>query len=194
MQPTVAIVAGPNGAGKSTLAPLLLRDVLGLTTYVNADLVALGLSGFAPESAGLAAGRIVLDRLHALARERRSFAFETTLATRSFAPWLGELAGSGYQAALLFLWLPTVEQALARVAARVRLGGHDVPAETVRRRHTRGLQNFFRLYAPLATTWRFYDTTGPTPRAIAAGSGTRTDSVYDPGTWRSLEEQHGRTP
>jgi predicted ABC-type ATPase len=190
-QPTVAIIAGPNGAGKSTSAPTLLRDVLGLTEYVNADVVALGLSGFDPGAAGLAAGRIVLDRLRTLATERRSFAFETTLASRSFAPWLGDLSTIGYHVAVVFLWLPMVDVAIARVGARVALGGHDVPEGTIRRRYARGLSNFFALYAPLATDWRFYDGSGPSLRLIAAGGVTMPERVDDPAVWSRLRSEHG---
>lgn len=192
--PTVGIVAGPNGAGKSTLAPTLLRDTLGLVDYVNADVIALGLSGFDPDAAGLAAGRIVLERLKALATRRGSFAFETTLATRSFAPWLAELGQSGYEVALLFLWLPRVELALARVRSRVALGGHDVPEETVRRRYARGLTNFFELYAPIATSWRFYDSSAPTPRLVAAGSRGTSTRLEDPTLWGKLRSEHDHAP
>lgn len=190
-QPTVAIIAGPNGAGKSTAAPALLRDTFGLLEYVNADTVALGLSGFDPDAAGLAAGRIVLERLRELGHARRSFAFETTLATRSFAPWLRELASTGYHVALTFLWLPSPELAIARVAARVRLGGHDVPEATIRRRYARGLANFFELYAPIATRWRLYASGEPTRPLIAAGRGTLVSAVGDAERWDRLKVEHG---
>lgn len=165
--------------------------MLGLTEYVNADVVALGLSGFDPGAAGLAAGRIVLDRLRTLATERRSFAFETTLASRSFAPWLRELSATRYHVAVVFLWLPTVEVAIARVRARVALGGHDVPEGTIRRRYVRGLSNFFGLYAPLASDWRFYDGSGPSLRLIAAGGATMQERVHDPQVWSKLRSEHG---
>lgn len=187
----VAIVAGPNGAGKSTTAPPLLRDTLGLLDFVNADTVALGLSGFDPDGAGPAAGRIVLERLRELGRARRSFAFETTLATRSFAPWLRELASTGYHVALMFLWLASPEVAIARVAARVRLGGHDVPEATVRRRYARGLGNFFQLYAPIASTWRIYDSSTPARPLIAAGEGTVVSTVGAPARWDRMKVEHG---
>jgi len=192
-RPIVAVVAGPNGAGKSTLAPALLRDMLGLTDYVNADVVALGLSGFDPDAAGLAAGRIVLARLRALGASGRSFAFETTLATRSFAPWLRELGASGYEVVVLLLWLPSPELAASRVAQRVALGGHDVPLPTIRRRYTRGLGNFFRLYRPLAHRWVLWDSSEARPRRIAAGSRRRVEHVDDPRLWRRLVETHDET-
>jgi predicted ABC-type ATPase len=129
--PDVVVLAGPNGAGKSTSAPSILRDALGVDEFVNADDIARGLSDFEPERAAMAAGRIMLARLRELAQQRRSLAFETTLASRSFAPWLAELVRTGYQFHLVFLWLPSPDMAVARGAARVREGGHDVPEETI---------------------------------------------------------------
>src|SRR5690606_30613369 len=126
-QPSVVVLAGPNGAGKTTASPFVIRDTLGINEFVNADHIAQGLSGFAPETSAFAAGRIMLERLHELGRLRRTFAFETTLATRSFAPWLEVLRGSGYDFGLVFLALRTPEQAIQRVRLRVSDGGHDVP-------------------------------------------------------------------
>ena len=183
--PQVVALAGPNGAGKTTLAPFLLRDALGLTEYVNADVIAAGLSAFRPEGAAVEAGRIMLERLRALADARRSFAFETTLATRSYAPWIGRLKRRGYNFHLVFLWLRSPELALLRVEGRVRMGGHGVPEHIIRRRYVKGVANFFRLYRPLADSWAVYDNSvsGNTPR-IASGRGERTAQVTDPELWR----------
>jgi predicted ABC-type ATPase len=146
VSPDVVMLAGPNGAGKSTAAPALLRDILSVNEFVNADVIAQGLSAFEPERAAPAAGRIMLARLRELARQRESFAFETTLASRSFAPWIAGLKSEGgYKFRLVFLWLPSPEAAVARVAERVRAGGHDVPEATIRRRYAAGLKNFFTL-------------------------------------------------
>ena len=125
--PTIVVIAGPNGAGKSTTAPVLLNEMLGLREFVNADVIAQGLSAFAPENVALQAGRLMLARLRQLAEARKNFAFETTLASRSFAPWLREQRAAGYALYLLFLYLPSPEFAVRRVAERVKLGGHDVP-------------------------------------------------------------------
>jgi len=116
--PKIIIIAGPNGAGKSTLAPFLLRDTLGLMQYVNADSIALGLSAFQPEKIAFEAGRIMLKRLHDLARQRASFAFESTLASRSYARWVAGLRHQGYDFQLLFLWLRSHHLAVQRVRAR----------------------------------------------------------------------------
>jgi predicted ABC-type ATPase len=182
--PHVIVMAGPNGAGKSTTAPMLLKGTLGVTEFVNADVIAQGLSAFQPESAAFHAGRVMLERLHFLAKERVDFAFETTLASRSFAPWIAKLKQSGYTFHLVFLWLPSADFAVARVAERVRMGGHDVPEETIRRRYTKGIENFFRLYRPLSVTWRLYDNSEPSwPRIVADGRGDANETIYDPKTW-----------
>jgi len=183
----LVVVAGPNGAGKSTIAPRLLQGVLRVPEFVNADTIAQGISAFGPDRAAMAAGRIMVARLKDLARKRVSFAFETTLASRSFAPWIGDLIESGYDFYLVFLWLPDVDTALARIAERVRLGGHSVPEETVRRRYHAGLRNFFRLYQPMTTIWQFLDNSAQdVPRVIAAGRGVITDTVSDPETWDQI--------
>lgn len=168
--PQIVMLAGPNGAGKSTCAPELLRGTLGVTEFVNADTIAQGLSAFDSQSVALYAGRIMLRRLQELAQQRTSFAFETTLASRTFAPWLTELIASGYRFHLVFLWLPSADFAVDRVADRVRMGGHDVPEPTIRRRYESGLRNFFTLYRPIVTSWRMYDNSQlPTMRLIASG-------------------------
>lgn len=188
-RPSVIVLAGPNGAGKSTAAPAVLRGRLAVTAFVNADAIARGLAGFAPETVAMQAGRIMLARLKELAVARADFGFETTLASRSFAPWLKSLVADGYQFHLVFLWLPSADLAVARVADRVKRGGHDVPEETVRRRHAAGLQNFARLYQPLATSWRLYNAENPTRRLVARGTGSKVDEVRRPGLWRLVERQ-----
>src|SRR4051794_17387848 len=191
--PSVVVLAGPNGAGKSTSAPSILKDALGVDEFVNADVIARGLSGFEPERAAIAAGRIMLARLRDLARQRTSFAFETTLASRSFAPWLADLVRNGYQFHLVFLLLPDPEMAVARVAARVSEGGHAVPEETIRRRYEAGLRNFFGLYQPMATTWNFWDNStesGLTP--IASGEGQATLRVSNQAIWAQIKAGYHR--
>jgi predicted ABC-type ATPase len=186
--PSVIILAGPNGAGKSTAAPTLLQGKLAVTEFVNADVIAQGLSGFNPDAVSLAAGRIMLRRLHELAKERASFAFETTLASRTFAPWLKRLRQTDYHFHLVYLWLPSVELAVARVADRVRMGGHDVPEVTVRRRYRSGLRNFFRIYQPITTSWRVYDNSSAQHmRLLAAGRGTAESVVKQIDHWNQIK-------
>ncbi len=187
-KPNLIVLGGPNGAGKTTAAPALLKGTLKVTEFVNADTIAQGLSGFEPEASAMEAGRVMLRRLDQLASRRVDFAFESTLASRSFAPWITRLTKSGYAFRLIFLWLPTVELSLERVAERVRSGGHDVPEETVRRRYRRGIDNFLSLYRPLATSWRVYDNSGAQgARLISEGRGRRTE-VLDVEIWREISK------
>src|SRR5262249_28783399 len=130
--PTVVILAGPNGAGKTTSARTLLAEKLQLLTFLNADVISQGLSRFNPESMAVEAGRIMLRRLHALAEQRASFAFETTLAGRSYVRWVRSLGKAGYKIHLVYLWLASADLAVARVAERVRLGGHGIAEVTIR--------------------------------------------------------------
>jgi len=188
----VVILAGPNGAGKSTVAPALLHGALAVNEFVNADVIASGLSAFDPESAAIAAGRVMLSRIRELASQRVNFAFETTLASRTFAPWLRQLVTSGYSAHLVFLWLPSADFAVDRVAERVRTGGHNVPPETVRRRYAAGLRNFFQLYQPLVSGWVLYDSSGPVPRPVAEGLASHPPTVYDRDVWAAAQEQSRR--
>jgi predicted ABC-type ATPase len=130
----------------------------------------------------------MLQRLRELARRRESFAFETTLASRTFAPMLRRLARTGYRIHIVFLWLPTDDLAVTRVATRVRMGGHDIPEAVIRRRYRRGLQNFLSLYRSLATTWRLYDNAGAGgPRLVAAGHGPKITYVADRTTWQRID-------
>lgn len=186
--PHLILIAGPNGAGKSTSAPGILHGALAVSQFVNADTIALGLAAFAPENAAMQAGRVMLVRLRQLAENRENFAFETTLGSRTFAPWIAELKESGYQFHLVFLTLPSPDLAIERVAERVRMGGHDVPTTAIRRRYGAGIRNFFRLYQPLADDWRVYDNTDITPRLIANGSREKVECVTDTAIWNRLKE------
>lgn len=164
--PAVIFIAGPNGAGKSTAGPRLLRDEFGVLDFVNADVIAAGLSSFNPEGVAFQAGRILLERVRELAHGRKDFAVETTLAGRSYAAWIAGLKAEGYGFHLLFLSLPSADLAVERVANRVRMGGHNIPEDTIRRRYRAGLRNFFQLYRPLADRWRLYDSSGAAPRRL----------------------------
>ena len=182
------VLAGPNGAGKTTAAPHLLKGSLGVTEFVNTDVIAQGLSAFAPEQAALAAGEIMLARIRELARRELDFAFETTLAGRSLLPWFRERISGGYRFRIFFLWLPSADLAVDRVAGRVRLGGHHVPEDTIRRRFKRGLHNFFAFYRPLATAWRMYDNSlGNCPSLVASGAGERTTRIIRPHLWDLIQ-------
>lgn len=185
--PKIVILAGPNGAGKSTSAAKLLLGVLQVQEFVNADTIAQGLSAFAQERVAFQAGRIMLKRLKELAATRASFAFETTLASRSYLPWLKQQQAAGYEVHLLFLWLPTADMAVARVADRVRLGGHDVPEATIRRRYAVGMANLRGHYLSLANSWKVIDNTNSgRPRLVAAGIAGTRPTIYVEHVWQSI--------
>ena len=188
--PLVVVLAGPNGAGKSTSAARLLREALSVEEFVNADTIAQGLSAYRPEAAAVAAGRVMLERLHFLARERRDFAFETTLAGRGHARWLRELRASGYRVHLIFVSLPDPDLAVARVAERVRQGGHHVPEDVVRRRFATGLTNLLTLYSGLVDGWQVYDNADLAgPRLIASRAAGMNTVIADPNAWENLKEK-----
>lgn len=189
-RPLVVVIAGPNGAGKSTTAPRLLQGALAVGEFVNADTIAQGLSAFRPAEVGIGAGRVMLSRIRTLAKARVEFAFETTLATRSYAPWLKGLKASGYRVHLLFLALPSPELAIARVAERVRAGGHDVPEDVVRRRFSKGLGNLLSLYDGVVDSWEVLDNSDASgPRPLARRLGRRRREIVDKRAWTSLLEQ-----
>ena len=183
----VIIIAGPNGAGKTTAAPALLNSTIEVSDFVNADIIAHGLSFFKPEEAELQAGRIMLSRLKELASQNDNFAFETTLASRTFASWIAKLRNNGYLFHLFFLWLPSEEFAIQRVEKRVLMGGHNVPEETIRRRYHRGLKNFFKLYSPIAHNWYFFDASARLPKLIAYGQEHHDKRVAHPAMWERLK-------
>ncbi|MDR1535243.1 MAG: zeta toxin family protein [Planctomycetota bacterium] len=189
-QPCIIILAGPNGAGKSTTAPILLRDTFAVDEFVNADAIAQGLSAFAPERVALEAGKIMLKRLRELADRRSDFAFETTLASRSFAPWLARLRKSGYRAHLMFLTLPDADFAINRVATRVMLGGHAIDDAVVRRRFSAGLKNFFQLYMPVVSSWKTFDNATPGKPVDIAESDGYTISVADAERFEKLKADY----
>jgi predicted ABC-type ATPase len=156
---------------------------------VNADEIARGLSAFNSEQVAFEAGRIMLERIHALAGAGADFAFETTLASRHFAGRIAGWKANGYQFHLVFLWLPSAEMAINRVKGRIRRGGHHVPDGQVRSRYRAGLRNFFSLYRPLAETWRIFDSSQPTgPRLVAFGT-PDTQEVFDHATWETIHRQ-----
>lgn len=189
LSPDVIVLAGPNGAGKSTIADSLLPTVCQIREFVNADVIARGLSAFDPEGVALQAGRIMLERLHELARQRHSFAFETTLATRSFAGWLRELKASGYRFHLVYVWLESPELAIERVAKRVAQGGHHIPPDVVERRYQRSLLNLFELYLPLADTWKVINNSNGVGSVVARGVELGNTVVVDHECWARISRR-----
>ena len=164
------ILAGPNGAGKTTFASRFLPEFVSVQQFVNADLIAAGVSPFAPESAAIEAGRLMLQRIDALARQRTDFGIETTLASKTLQTRLRALKAASYQIHLAYLWLASPELAVARVRERVQRGGHSVPEATIRRRYFSGLRNLFDVYMSLVDDWFIYDNSHTSPVEIASGN------------------------
>ncbi len=167
--PVCLIVAGPNGAGKTTFAREFLPREAGILNFVNADLIAAGLSPLKPELAALAAGRLLLAELDRLATARLDFAFESTLSGLTYAARLKDWKSAGYRIEIVFLKLASVRLALRRIADRVRQGGHQVPAVDVRRRFVRGWDNFVNTYRPMADAWAVYDNSTQEARLVEEG-------------------------
>jgi predicted ABC-type ATPase len=162
-QPRCIVIAGPNGAGKTTFAREFLPKDARVARFVNADLIASGLSPLRPELAVLTAGRLFLVELDRLANAREDFAFESTLSGQVYLTRLKRWKAAGYRLEIAFLRLASPQIALRRIAARVRQGGHDVPQSAVLRRFERGWNNFWKLYRPLADAWAVYDNSGVAP-------------------------------
>jgi predicted ABC-type ATPase len=168
-QPRCIVIAGPNGAGKTTFARQYLPSDAVVVHFVNADLIAAGLSPLQPELAAIAAGRLVLKELDRLVELRADFAFETTLGGLSYARKLQRWKRAGYQIEMVYLRLRSTGLALRRIATRVRQGGHDVPPKDVVRRFRRGWDNFQNVYRVLADSWAVYENSDRTPRLIERG-------------------------
>ncbi len=167
MSKNVYIIAGPNGAGKTTFAKKFLPKYVNCPHFVNADLIAQGLSPFSPRLVAIKAGKLVLEQIREFADRNVDFAFETTLAGKSYVRFLNELKNKGYAIRLFFLWIPNVDIALARIKERVADGGHDVPEQDVKRRFRRGLYNLFKLYSPILNSWMLFDNSSANPALIA---------------------------
>ncbi|HAZ07379.1 MAG TPA: Zeta toxin family protein [Elusimicrobia bacterium] len=165
--PELFVIAGPNGAGKTTFAREFLPKYAKCQEFVNADLIAGGLSPFSPGAAAIEAGRIMLHRIEELSAQRHTFAFETTLSGRSYLSLFKKLRAGGYRIHLIFLWLPQVELAIQRVKERIHRGGHSVPEQDIRRRFDRGIKNLLTEYHVLVDTWGLFDNSGSQPRPIA---------------------------
>jgi len=165
----IVIIAGPNGAGKTTFAKEFLVREASCSFFVNADLIAAGLSPFTPEQAALRAGRLMLEEIRAYVGRRESFAFETTLSGRLYARCIPQWQKIGYRVKLIFLSLPDVEIALERVRIRVTQGGHDVDESVICRRFGKGWNNFHNIYKDLVDTWILYDNSGESPQLIDEG-------------------------
>ena len=188
--PRVVIFAGPNGAGKSTHADAIL-SALGIQTFVNADYIARGLSGRNTDAVNFEAGRIMLKRLRQLAAAGGDFAFESTLSSRTFAPFLRSLKAQGYSVAIYYFALTNAPLAVRRVKLRVALGGHHVPTDVVKRRFARSLRNFFTLYLPVADEWTLFDNSASSSAQQVASRWGNELQITDQKAWKKLQKLVG---
>lgn len=163
------VIAGCNGAGKTTASFTVLPEMLNCREFVNADEIAAGLSPFNPEGVAIQAGRLMIDRIIYLLKEGTTFAFETTLSTRSYVKLIQQAQRRGYFVTLLFFSLTSPEQAVKRVAKRVSQGGHNIPLDVIYRRYRAGLANLFQLYKPVVDYWALYDNSICPANKIACG-------------------------
>ena len=164
----IVIIAGPNGAGKTTFAREFLPKEAGCPVFVNADLIAEGISPFIPEIASFHAGRLMIEEIKRHASSGESFAFETTLSGKTYAQMIPDWRKMGYEVKLIFLYIPDVSITIERVKNRVKQGGHNVSEDTIKRRYKKGLSNF-NLYKQLVNAWVLYDNSGPSPRILDKG-------------------------
>jgi predicted ABC-type ATPase len=189
LRPTVYIIAGPNGAGKTTFASEFLPLYADCKNFINADLIAQGVSPFLPEAAAFRAGRLMLEEIDFYARRGESFSFEATLAGRGYLNLIRDLKTRGYEVQFFFLWIRMVQLALARVRTRVSEGGHDVPELVVRRRFDRAICNFLVEYRSLGN-WMLFDNSDASPVVIAFER-ERDLRIINPGVYKTLVARWG---
>ena len=188
----IYIIAGPNGAGKTTLSFTILPEIFKCDEFVNADEIAKGLSPLNPNKAGIRAGRLMLERMNDLIAHGETFAFETTLATRSYKSLVGKAQKLGYEVILLFLFLDSEELAQKRVLTRVKEGGHDIPQDVIVRRYKNGLVNFFEIYISLVNKWVLVDNSSENFQFIAEGSNNNL-LIRNSDKWSYLKDKyHGK--
>ncbi len=187
------IISGCNGAGKTTASYTILPEILNCEEFVNADEIARGLSPFNPESAAIQAGRLMLDRINNLINNGQDFAFETTLAAKSYSNLVKRAKLSGYRVTLIFFWLRTPDLAVKRVEIRVKEGGHSIPEEIIRRRYKNGLSNFFNIFKSIVDEWMFIDNSGEPYEIIAEGNSRDKIEIQNDSSWFDLIEKYKRS-
>ncbi|HEY9257831.1 zeta toxin family protein [Chitinophaga sp.] len=188
--PNLYIIAGCNGAGKTTASFTILPEILNCREFVNADIIAAELSPTNPESAAFEAGRLMLQRIHGLIKEQVDFAFETTLATRSYVSLIKNVKTKGYDVTLLYYWLRSPTFAKVRVAARVAEGGHHIPADVIERRYHRGIHNLIHLYIPICDNWLLINNMTVTPTTIAWGANTSYQKITNIPNWELMTAEN----
>ena len=186
--PKLYIISGCNGAGKTTASYTVLPEILHCKEFVNADEIARGLSPFNPESVAIEAGRLMLSRMNELLEEGGDFAFETTLATRSYTSFIKQAQAKGYYVSLVYFWLESPELAIDRVKMRVAAGGHNIQEEVIRRRYKSGIKNLFNLYTPICDYWIILDNSKLPFKVIAKGNKNDIQTIIDSSSYKILKE------
>ncbi|NUY82737.1 zeta toxin family protein [Flavobacterium sp. MAH-1] len=188
MKPNLYVIAGCNGAGKTTASFTILPEILNCKEFVNADEIAKGLSPFQPEKVAFEAGRLMLQRVEHLLREKENFAFETTLATKSYKGKILDAQKNGYNVILLFFWLRKVELAIERVKLRVQEGGHNIETETIKRRYKNGISNLFQIYLPIVNEAMIFDNSDGVYQLIAEKNNSNEINVVDEAKFAKLQQ------
>ena len=185
--PNLYIIAGCNGAGKTTASMTVLPEILNCYEFVNADEIARGLSPFQHEKVAIEAGRIMLNRIKHLVETGEDFAFETTLATKSYVSFIQKAKERGFKVTLIFVYLNSIELAKQRVKDRVSKGGHNIEAEVIERRYHAGLKNFLHLYMPVSDDWLVFNNSLDL-NIIAQGNSNISIEIYDKLIWTTINE------
>jgi predicted ABC-type ATPase len=191
MKKDLYVIAGCNGAGKTTASYTVLPEILNCKEFVNADEIARGLSPFQPEKVAIEAGKIMLKRIEELLNNNENFAFETTLASKTYKNTILAAKSKGYKITLLFFWLPTIELAKERVRTRVADGGHSIDPEIIERRYVNGIKNLFDIYIPISDIVLLIDNSGDTCELIARKIKTPPVEIINQTKFNQLKEYHG---
>ena len=181
------VIAGCNGAGKTTASFTVLPEMLDCDEFINADEIARGLSPLNPDKAAIEAGRIMLNKIDKLILHREDFAFETTLATKSYVKTIIDSKAGGYNVTMVFFLLDSPELAIERVKTRVIEGGHNIPEHVIRRRYDAGIRNLFKLYIPVCDYWMIFDNSRLPSELIAEGYTNIEMDVKNISTFESLK-------
>ena len=190
MSKQLYIIAGCNGAGKTTASFTILPEVLDCKEFINADEIAKGLSPFQPENVAMQAGRIMLARMDELLQKGETFAFETTLATKSYKQKIEWAQANGYEVTLLFFWLRNVAMAKERVAQRVAEGGHNIPLETIERRYHNGIANLFAIYIDMVDICYIFDNSEGERTPIAKKYKGGKEIIYNTDLYNQMKNTY----
>ena len=182
------IISGCNGAGKTTASYTILPEIIECKEFVNADEIAKGLSPFQPEKVAFESGRIMINRINELLKENESFAFETTLSTRSYRNKIIQAKKQGYTITLLLFWLNNIELAKERVKTRVKEGGHNIPEKVIERRYLKGVYNLFDIYLPIIDGALIFDNSFGKHELIAHKMGTDNLEIIDAAKFKQLKK------